>query len=109
MMPTLSWAGAFARNDCIADCAAASRVGATSAARIDPETSTTRITVARSLGRRNGQLGRATATQRAASAASRRTAGTWRLQLRPVPPIAASTSRFEYVTAYRVGRRWTIQ
>ena len=61
--------GTLSRNVCIAFCAAASLVGFTSTACIEPETSSTRITVALSLVMLEATCGRATATHSAASAA----------------------------------------
>ena len=75
-MPTRSELGARSRNDCIALLAAASRVGFTSVARIEPEVSTTSTTLARSFGALTVTVGRANATQSDASAASSNAAGT---------------------------------
>ena len=60
----------------IAFFAAASRDGFTSVARIEPETSTTRTTLARSSGVFTVTVGRANATQSAASDRSISAAGT---------------------------------
>ena len=97
-MPTLSWAGRLRRGTTASPyCAAASRVGcdvgrAHRPGDVDDEDHASR---ARS-DALTASVGRATATQSAASAASSSAAGTWRLQLRPVPPTAASTARFVY-------------
>jgi len=59
----------LSRNVWIAFCAAASRVGLTSIACIEPDTSSTRMTVALSLVTVETTCGRDTATHNAASAA----------------------------------------
>jgi hypothetical protein len=92
--PTLSDSGARSRNDCIARLAAASRDGLTSVARIEPEVSTTRTTLARSFGALTVTVGRAKATQRTASDASMSAARAWRRQAHRPPATPASTSRF---------------
>jgi hypothetical protein len=92
--PTRSDFGARSRNERIAFFAAASRVGFTSVARIEPEVSTTRTTLARSFGAFTVMVGRASATQSAASDASISAAGTCLRHARRRPATAASTSRF---------------
>ena len=67
---TRTFGGIFFRNFRTASCAAASRVGLTSVACIDPETSTTTTTVARSEATRTVRCGRASAIQSDASASS---------------------------------------
>ena len=74
--PMRSESGAWSRNDSIARFAAASLVGLTSEARIEPETSTRRTTLAFSFGTLTVTVGRANATHSAASDASRSAAGT---------------------------------
>ena len=64
--PILTCSGTESANDVIAARAASSRVGATSVAFIETETSTTSTTVARSDVAASGSLGRATATQSSA-------------------------------------------
>ena len=87
--------GARSRKERIACFAAASRVGLTSSARIEPETSTTSTTLARSFGvftvdgRPRERDAERRERQRAASAAGR-----WRRQARAPPATLASTSRF---------------
>ncbi len=92
--PTRSDFGARSRNERIAFLAAASRVGFTSVARIEPDVSTTRTTLARSFGDLTVIVGRANAMQSAASDARRSAAGTWRRHARRRPATPASTSRF---------------
>ena len=103
--PTRSEAGARSRKERIAFFAAARRVGFTSVARIEPDVSTTRTTLARSFGALTVMVGRAKATQSAASEARSSAAGTWRRQARRLPATPASTSRFVYRTANLGGRR----
>src|SRR5919204_1750314 len=85
-------------------CAAASLVGRTSFACIDPDTSRTRMIDARCFGTSAVACGRATAKQRTASASRARAVGTQRRRDRPAT-TPASTSTFGYRTAYRTRRR----
>ena len=103
MSPTLMPGGTLSAKVRIAARAASSRVGATSLAFIEIETSTTRTTVARSAVAASGTFGRATAMHSNTSVASRSPPMSWRFQLER-PPIEARTSRFGNVTAARVGR-----
>src|SRR5919199_2739341 len=89
-----------------ARCAARNLVGRTSSACIEPEVSRTRMIAARSLGTSDVACGRATATQRTASASRARPVGTYRRQGRSAT-TPASTSTFGYRTAYRTRRRST--
>jgi len=74
-------------------------------ARIEPDTSTTRTTLARSSGVFTVIVGRANATQRAVSARSISAAGTWRLHVLRFPATPARTLRFVKRTAYAARRR----
>jgi hypothetical protein len=85
--------GALSMNVWAAASAAASRDGLTSFAAMEPETSMTSTTVARSLATSVERCGRAIATQIADSASRKSASGTQRRQSRP-PATEASTSRF---------------
>ena len=96
--------GTWLANEVIAARAASSRLGATSVATIEYDTSTTSTTVARSDVVSIGTRGRATATQSSATAPSSRPAIRWRRQLERVA-TEASTARFGNEIAARGGRR----
>ena len=89
-----SESGARSRKERIARFAAASLVGFTSVARIEPDVSTTSTTLARSFGVLTVTVGRANATQSAATDASTSAAGTCRRHARRRLATPASTSRF---------------
>ena len=84
---------------CIAFCAAASRVGLTSIACIEPETSSTRITVALSLVTFEVTCGLATPMQSAAIAAKKSAIVRYRRHGRFEAATSASRSTFVYRTA----------
>ena len=92
--PTRTFFGTFFRKTCIACWAASRRDGFTSCDSIERETSSTRMTVACSVGTSVWCRGRAMPMQSAASAAVRRTGAANRAHERP-PATEASTSRFE--------------
>jgi hypothetical protein len=75
-------------------CAAARRVGSTSFACIEPETSITSTIVASSRSARRFTLGRAKPTRRAASARRKSAIPAWRRHERVLSTTVASTSRF---------------
>ncbi len=83
----------------IASLAASIRDGSTSSARMEPDTSTTRITKAPSLTAANGIVGRAKPNASAASASASSAAGTWRRHDGRPPAAASSTGTFVYLTA----------
>ena len=91
--PICSRSGTLSRNSRTAAVAAPMRDGLTSFASIDRDTSTTRITVARSFGTSVVRCGRATPTHRAATASRNRTGGTYCRQIVPLR-TPASTSTF---------------
>ena len=103
--PTLRRGGTLSRNVCSARCAATSRVGFTSCACIEPETSSTRTTVALSLATRRCTRGRETATQRVASASRKTPATSQRRHGLPRGDDRRETSTFVYRTAYCIRRR----
>ena len=86
--------GSRSRKVRIAEIAASRRVGSTSSARIEPETSTTSTTVALSSGTLRCVFGRASAPAANVSASSSRTSGTQRLAERFCSTTLASTSMF---------------
>ena len=104
--PTRIRFGALSRNVRTAAWAAASRVGRTSLANIEPDWSRTRITVARSVSIKVFACGRATPMQSEVSAVRKRASGMTRRHERP-PATDASTSMFVNRTAYRARRRCT--
>ena len=75
-------------------CAAASRVGSTSSACIEPETSITSTIVASSRSASRFTLGRAKPTSSAPSASRKSARPAWRRQERVLSTTPASTSRF---------------
>ena len=91
--------GTRSANAPIACCAAPSRVGLTSAARIEPETSTSSTTVARFAGTETDAFGRASAVDAAASASRNNASGAQRRHDLRVPATDASRSRFVNATA----------
>ena len=99
--PGVSWSA----NDFAAACAAASRVGATSVAFIDSDTSITSITVARLRGTFAIACGAASATVSTASAMISATAGTCRTQPGLRGATVSSSSRFVNRTTSRRRRR----
>ena len=82
----------------IALTAASRRVGSTSFARIEPETSTTRTTVPLFSGTDSRAFGRASAVDAHASATSSRASGTQRRQERRSCTSPASSSRLVKLT-----------
>src|SRR5207248_9134326 len=74
--PIFTPAGTLSANRSIACCAAPRRVGFTSEARIEPETSTSRTTVALSDGTETLAVGRATAAEAQVSASRKSASGT---------------------------------
>ena len=90
--------GTLSANADIAACAAPSRVGFTSAARIEPETSTSSTIVALSEGTDTFAFGRASAVDAAASASRKSASGSQRSGRRRVVATDASTSRFVNAT-----------
>jgi hypothetical protein len=88
----------LSRNVRIALTAASRRVGSTSLARIEPDTSTTSTTVPLSSGTLRRAFGRATAVAAQASASSRKTSGTQRRHDRRSSTSPASSSRFVNAT-----------
>ena len=97
--PTLKRFGSRSRKVRIAEMAASRRVGSTSSARIEPETSTTSITVALSSGTLRCVRGRASAPVANVSASRKSTSGTQRRTER-----FSSTTLGEHVEV-RVGDR----
>ncbi len=89
-MPTFTLRGRSLMKLLAASCAATSRLGCTSAARMLPETSIARMMVCWFDGSITTAIGRAAATSIAASASRNRKGGTWRRMLWPVP-IASRT------------------
>jgi hypothetical protein len=73
--PTCAWPGSLSISVWPARTAACMRVGWTSLAAIDPETSTTRITLVWSLGTRRVACGRASASSRPKMPNRKRAAG----------------------------------
>ncbi len=90
--------GTLSANADIATCAAPSRVGFTSAARIEPETSTSSTIVALSEGTDTFAFGRASAVDAAARASRKSASGSQRSGLRRVVASPASSSRFVNAT-----------
>ena len=90
-MPALMSRGSSCTKALAAVCAAAIRVGSTSVARIDSETSIARISVRASDGSVTSADGRAAATSAAVIASRNRSGGTWRRK-RWAGPSAAFTS-----------------
>jgi hypothetical protein len=82
----------------IAFTAASRRVGSTSLARIEPETSTTRTTVPLFSGTESRAFGRASAVDAHASATSSSASGTQGRQARRSRTRPASSSRFVNAT-----------
>ena len=97
--PTRTRDGTLSRNVWIALWAAANLVGLTSTACIDPETSSTRITVALSLVTSDVTCGRDTAMQSAAIAARKRLVARYRRHGLPDAATSARRSTFVYRTA----------
>ena len=98
--PILTPFGTLSEKIPIACCAAPSRDGFTSLARIEPETSTSRTIVALSDGTETFAVGRATAAEAEARASRKRTSGSHRQSgLRRFGATEASTSRFVNATA----------
>ena len=98
--PILTPFGTFLENSSIACCAAPSRVGFTSFARIEPETSTSSTTVAWLDGTDTVARGRASAADAAASASRNSASGIQRRHgLRCSVATDASRSRFVNATA----------
>ena len=77
-MPTFTWRGNSARNALAAACAASSRLGLTSVARMLPETSMARMMVCWFDGSVTTACGRAAASSIAASASRNSAGGMWR-------------------------------
>ena len=90
--PTWNRAGRRSRNRLAARCAASIRVGSTSSAFIDPETSITSMTVASSRGTGTRAIGRAAPSSSAVRASTSRAAGIHRPR-RSRSTTPASTSR----------------
>ncbi len=99
--PGVSWSA----NDFAAACAAASRVGETSLAFIDSDTSITSMTVARLRGTFAIACGPASATVSTASAAIIAIAGTWRSRPGRFGATVSSNARFVNRTTSRRRRR----
>ena len=98
--PIFTLFGTFSANASIACCAAPRRVGFTSEARIEPETSTSRTTVACFDVTETVARGRASAAVAAASASRNSASGTQRRHgRRCCATTVASTSRFVNATA----------
>src|SRR5690349_2131448 len=93
-------------NDCADARAASSRVGDTSVAFIEPETSIVRITVASSRGTAITIVGRASPMSNAAMAARYSVGARWRRHEGRFGARLASRARFVNRTAYLVRRRW---
>ena len=90
-MPIRVDRGASVMNFLAASCAATMRVGCTSVARIDPDTSIARITVSCADGSVITAAGRAVARINATSASANSSGGRCR-RMRPPGPIAPFTS-----------------
>jgi hypothetical protein len=90
--PTWNRAGRRSRKRLAARCAAAIRVGSTSSAFMDPDTSMISMTVASSRGTGTRAIGRAAPSSRAVRARTRRAAGIHRPR-RSRSTTPASTSR----------------
>src|ERR671922_1935957 len=86
--------------------ALSSRVGVTSVASIDPETSIVRTIVASSRGTATVADGRARPMTSAANASTYSAGGTWRRQAGDRGTRLASRSTFVKRTVYRDRRRW---
>ena len=89
-MPTFTWRGSSARKDLAAFCAATSRLGCTSVARMLPDTSMARMMVCWLDGSVTTACGRAAASSMAASASRNSAGGMWRRIVWP-GPIASLT------------------
>jgi hypothetical protein len=89
--PMRTFSGCSATNCFAAFCAAISRFGSTSVARMLPEMSIARITVSCCVGSVIVACGRAIARSMAASARKKSSGGMWRLMRWPAP-IASRTS-----------------
>ena len=94
MSPTRNFSGTCSRKRLAAFSAASSRVGSTSVARIEPETSIASTTDAWLRGTFVTSWGRAVAKRSAASAARNRTGGTQRRQRGDSATTFASRSTF---------------
>ena len=92
-MPICTSAGWFLMNSLAASCAATMRDGSTSRARIEPDTSIERITVARDEASSTTAAGRATATISTVIAASSRAGGTCRRQATLLPIACLTMAR----------------
>ena len=88
-----------------AACAAASRLGSTSVAHIEPETSRARITVELEIGTSALTCGRAAATPRSPRLAMTSATGRCRRQRRLGPTAVRTRATFEYRTAAGFRRR----
>jgi hypothetical protein len=96
--PTLNCEGSRLRNACMALTAASSRVGSTSFARIEPETSTRKMTIPFCCGTLSDACGRARAADAQASASRRRASGSHRRTERRSSTRLARSSTFVYAT-----------
>ena len=104
-MPTRTFSGSWSMNDWADARAASSRVGETSVARMEPETSRVRMTVASSRGTGTIIVGRASPMSSAAMAARYRTGGRWRRHDGRFGAMFDSSARFVKRTAYLLRRR----
>ncbi|MNQ21984.1 hypothetical protein D3C85_351150 [compost metagenome] len=89
-MPTFTWRGRSLMKLLAASCAATSRLGCTSAARMLPDTSIARMMVCWFDGSTTTAIGRAAATSIAVMATRNSSGGMWRRRLWP-GPIASRT------------------
>jgi hypothetical protein len=106
--PTFSGWGMRSTNEDAAVCAAAMRVGETSVACIESDTSMATMIVARSRGTRVTRVGLATATTRLARASRSAAAGTCRRQPGRAGATLSSSARLVKRTAYFFRRPCTI-
>src|SRR4029079_12170048 len=103
--PTRTFSGSWLMNDWADARAASRRVGDTSVARMEPETSRVRMTAASSLGTGPIIVGRASPMRSAEIAARYRTGGRWRRQDGRLGAMFDSNARFVKRTAYLLRRR----
>ncbi len=92
-MPTFTWRGRSLMKLLAASCAATSRLGSTSAARMLPDTSIARMMVCWFEGSSTTAIGLAAATSIAAMASRKRSGGICRLTLWPAPMASRTIER----------------